>query len=115
MYMAGTISKRRRAEEWGPYGPNRMRYWRKRNHMSLEQVGEALEEAGVDVGTSHAQLGRIERGEQPYNQQLLQGLSKLYGVRVTSLLEVGIEEELGDKWEVARNYLDYLINQKDEP
>jgi hypothetical protein len=33
--------------------------------MTLERAGEA-------VDMSHAQLGRIERGLQPYNQELLE-------------------------------------------
>ena len=47
--------------------------------MTLEQAGEA-------VGISHAQLGRIERGLQPYNQGLLEALAVLYKTEVASLL-----------------------------
>jgi transcriptional regulator with XRE-family HTH domain len=42
---------------------------------------------------SHAQLGRIERGLQPYNQALLEGLAKLYETSVASLIERVPEEE----------------------
>lgn len=47
--------------------------------MTLEQVGE-------NVGLSHAQLGRIERGLQPYNQELLEALADLFGTDPASLL-----------------------------
>lgn len=56
-----------------------MREWREYRQMTLEQAGEA-------VGISHAQLGRIERGLQPYNQGLLEALADLYGASPESLL-----------------------------
>jgi transcriptional regulator with XRE-family HTH domain len=45
-----------------------------------------LEDAGEAVGLSHAQLGRIERGLQPYNQGLLEALADLYAADVPSLI-----------------------------
>jgi transcriptional regulator with XRE-family HTH domain len=56
-----------------------MRQWREYKDMTLEAVGEA-------VNLSHAQLGRIERGLQPYNQELLEALADLYGTTPASLL-----------------------------
>lgn len=47
--------------------------------MTLEQVGEA-------VGLSHAQLGRIERRLQKYNQELLEALAELYRADPASLI-----------------------------
>jgi transcriptional regulator with XRE-family HTH domain len=47
--------------------------------MTLERAGEA-------VGMSHAQLGRIERGLQPYNQALLEALAELYRTEPASLI-----------------------------
>ena len=47
--------------------------------MTLERAGEA-------VGMSHAQLGRIERGLQPYNQALLESLAELYRTEPASLI-----------------------------
>lgn len=35
---------------------------------------------------SQPQLGRIERGDQPYNQDLLEALADLYGCTVADLL-----------------------------
>lgn len=47
--------------------------------MTLEEVGEA-------VGISHAQLGRIERRLQKYNQELLEALAVLYETEPASLI-----------------------------
>lgn len=47
--------------------------------MTLEQLGEA-------VDMSHAQLGRIERGLQPYNQALLEALAEVLATDVPSLI-----------------------------
>jgi transcriptional regulator with XRE-family HTH domain len=56
-----------------------LREWREFKNMTLEQVGEAVE-------LSHAQLGRIERGLQPYNQALLEALADLYGTEPANLI-----------------------------
>jgi transcriptional regulator with XRE-family HTH domain len=91
MYMARKKlprEPRRPPAKQPEYPVTKMRNWRDYRAMTLEAVGEALEDAGVDVGTSHAQIGRIERGEQPYNQPLLEGLAKLYDTDVPSLLDV---------------------------
>ena len=61
------------------YGPHFLREWR-------EHKGYTLEEAGEAVGISHAQLGRIERRLQPYNQGLLEALAELYGTEPASLV-----------------------------
>lgn len=61
------------------YRPTFLRQWRDKRGYTLEDVGEA-------VGISHAQLGRIERGLQPYNQGLLEALATHYSTDVASLL-----------------------------
>jgi transcriptional regulator with XRE-family HTH domain len=61
------------------YGPHFLREWREHKGMTLEAAGEA-------VGISHAQLGRIERRLQPYNQGLLEALAELYGTDAASLI-----------------------------
>lgn len=64
----------------GPrFRPTFIRQWRDKKEMTLEEVGEV-------VGLSHAQLGRIERGLQPYNQELLEALAELFGTDPASLL-----------------------------
>src|SRR3979411_3193839 len=61
------------------YGPHFLRQWREHKRMTLEQAGEA-------VGLSHAQLGRIARRLQKYNQELLEALAGLYGTEPASLI-----------------------------
>lgn len=61
------------------YGPHFLREWRDHREMTLEAVGEA-------VGISHAQLGRIERRLQKYNQELLEALADLYKTTPASLI-----------------------------
>lgn len=61
------------------YGPHFLRQWRDAKGYTLEQAGEA-------VGISHAQLGRIERRLQKYNQELLEALAELYGTDPASLI-----------------------------
>lgn len=61
------------------FRPTFMRQWRLKAGKTLEQAGEV-------VGMSHAQLGRIERGLQPYNQELLEALADLYKTAPASLI-----------------------------
>jgi transcriptional regulator with XRE-family HTH domain len=56
-----------------------LRSWRKERGKTLEQVAEYLH-------MSHSQLSRIERFEQPYNQELLEALAELYMCDVVDLL-----------------------------
>jgi transcriptional regulator with XRE-family HTH domain len=63
-----------------PYGVNQIRAWRKhRNNMTLEALASR-------TGFSHATLGRIERGVQPYNQRVLEALVDALQADVPSLL-----------------------------
>lgn len=59
--------------------PTYLREWRKKRGKTLEQVAEHLH-------MSHSQLSRIERGQQPYNQELLEELAELYMCDVVDLL-----------------------------
>lgn len=65
--------------------------------MTLERAGEA-------VGMSHAQLGRIERGLQPYNQELLEALADLYGTEPASLImrDPTREDAMWSLWDQAK-------------
>lgn len=48
--------------------------------------GRTLEQVAEQIGITQPQLGRIERGDQPYNQDLLEALADLYGCDVPDLL-----------------------------
>ena len=56
-----------------------LREWRKHRGKTLVAVAEQLH-------MSHSQLSRIERGDQPYNQELLEALADLYMCDVVDLL-----------------------------
>jgi transcriptional regulator with XRE-family HTH domain len=60
-------------------GTHFLRQWRKHSGKTLEFVADALH-------MSHSQLSRIERGKQPYNQELLEKLADLYMCDVVDLL-----------------------------
>lgn len=49
--------------------PTFIRAWRKHRELTLENLAER-------IGVTHASLSRIERGEQPYNQDLLDLLAE---------------------------------------
>jgi transcriptional regulator with XRE-family HTH domain len=58
-----------------------MREWRKFKKLTQEQAAERCD---VDRTT----LGRIEKGELPYNQDFLEKLALAYGIDVSDLLQV---------------------------
>lgn len=57
-----------------------LREWRKM------KPGRTLESVAEHLHISRPQLGRIEKGQQPYNQELLETLAELYGCDVPDLL-----------------------------
>lgn len=57
-----------------------LREWRK------VKPGRTLEQVAEQLGMSQPQLGRIERGDRPYNQDLLEALADIYGCEVPDLL-----------------------------
>lgn len=56
-----------------------LRQWRQHRDKTLVQIAEELH-------MTHGQLSRIERGLQPYNQELLERLADLYHCDVVDLL-----------------------------
>lgn len=57
-----------------------LRQWRKM------KPGRTLEQVAAELHITQPQLGRIERGEQPYNQDLLEALAELYGCEPDELI-----------------------------
>lgn len=57
-----------------------LREWRKM------KPGRTLAVVAAELHMSQPQLGRIEVGDQPYNQDLLETLADLYGCTVPDLL-----------------------------
>ena len=56
-----------------------LREWRKHRNKTLVQVAEML-------NITHGQLSRIERGDSPYNQTLLEMLAEIYGCEPVDML-----------------------------
>lgn len=79
------------------YGPHFLRQWR-------EYRGKTLEDVGESVGISHAQLGRIERRLQKYNQELLEKLADLYQTDPASLImrDPTDEDAIWSLWDRAQ-------------
>jgi transcriptional regulator with XRE-family HTH domain len=63
----------------GKYRRTYLREWRRLREKTLVQVAEELH-------MTHGQLSRIERGLQPYNQELLERLAELYRCDPVDLL-----------------------------
>ncbi len=61
--------------------PTFMKQWRKHRRLTQEQAADRV---GVDYTT----VGRIEKGELPYNQDFLERLAFAYGCDVTDLLSI---------------------------
>lgn len=91
------IKKKARPVPRPIYGPHFLREWREHRSYTLEQAGEA-------VGISHAQLGRIERRLQPYNQGLLEALADLYRTDPASLVMRNqlSEDAMWSLWDQAK-------------
>lgn len=59
--------------------PSFLRQWRKHRGFTLEVVG-------AEVGMTGPNLGRVEKGEVPYSQDLLEQLADMYGCEIADLL-----------------------------
>lgn len=66
--------------------------------------GRTLEQVADYLHMSQPQLGRIERGDQPYNQDLLEALAVLYECEVPDLLwrDPNEPEGLWLSWKLAK-------------
>jgi transcriptional regulator with XRE-family HTH domain len=59
--------------------PSFLRQWRKHRGLTLETVG-------AEIGMDGTNLGRIEKGQVPYSQDLLEQLADMYGCEIADLL-----------------------------
>ena len=72
--------------ENGRYKRTYIKEWRQHRGLSLRRLADRLELDGPHDTISHASLGRIENGEQPYSQPILEALSVALDCSVTDLL-----------------------------
>lgn len=69
-------------------GKHYIREWRKYRGLSLRRLAERMElEPGVAL-TSHANIQRIEKNEQPYTQEILEAIADALDCAPTDLLSV---------------------------
>lgn len=72
--------------------PTHIRQWREKEGLSLRELANRMEkEPGGDLVISHVSIGRIERGEQPYTQPVIEALADALGKSVATLIEVDPE------------------------
>jgi len=68
--------------------------WREKRGLSLRRLAERLEETpGGELLISHASIGRIEKGQQPYSQPILEAIAAALGVPAYMLLEVNPDKD----------------------
>lgn len=71
-----------------------IREWREKRGLSLRRLAERLETSpGGDLLVSHASISRIEKGQQPYSQPILEAIASALGVPTWMLLEVNPEKD----------------------
>jgi len=69
-------------------GKHYIREWRLHRKLSLRKLADRMEvEPGVPL-TSHANIDRIEKGVQPYTQEILEAIAVALDVTVLDLLSV---------------------------
>ncbi|WP_112771605.1 helix-turn-helix domain-containing protein [Ensifer adhaerens] len=88
------------------YGKTFIREWREYRGLSLRRLADRLELNGPDETISHASIGRIENGQQPYSQPVLEAIASSLNVSVTDLLGVDPTKE-GEVVDLMR-----MINDK---
>ncbi len=84
--------------DWGmperTLGKTYIRQWRLKRKLSLRQLANRMEvEPGGALVVSHASLGRIEQGKQPYSQEILEAIAGALQVSKAALLEINPEKE----------------------
>lgn len=71
-----------------------IKQWRTKQGLSLRRLAERMEHSpGGDLLISHTSIGRIEKGQQPYSQPILEAISQALGVPVPLLLEVNPDKD----------------------
>lgn len=71
------------------YGRTYIKEWREKRGLSLRRLADRLEQSpGGDLLISHTSIGRIEKGQQPYSQPILEAIAEALGVSASMLLEV---------------------------
>lgn len=76
-----------------PYPVTYLREWREFRNLSLRKLAARMEwEPGVQL-ISHAQLQRIEVGEQPYSQPILEAAAVALNTTAAAIIDVNPQKE----------------------
>lgn len=76
------------------YRKTYIKEWREKRGLSLRRLADRLEQSpGGDLLISHTSIGRIEKGQQPYSQPILEAIATALGVTASMLLEVNPEKD----------------------
>jgi transcriptional regulator with XRE-family HTH domain len=76
------------------YRKTYIKEWREKRGLSLRRLADRLEQTpGGDLLISHTSIGRIEKGQQPYSQPILEAIAAALGVTASMLLEVNPEKD----------------------
>lgn len=75
------------------YAKTFIREWREYRGLSLRRLAGRLELDGPAETFSHTSIGRIEKGDQPYSQPVLEALAHALDCSVTDLLSVDPTKE----------------------
>jgi transcriptional regulator with XRE-family HTH domain len=62
--------------------------WRLKRGLSLRKLAARIEVRPGEDLISFSSLGRIEKGQQPYSQPIIEGVAEALGVTVPMLLEI---------------------------
>ena len=76
--------------------PTFLREWRKFRDLSQDRVIER-HELEAECPFSKGQLSRVERGEQPYSQDLLEALAGIYGSAPADLLRTDPQAQASEE------------------
>lgn len=76
------------------YRKTYIKEWREKRGLSLRRLADRLEHTpGGDLLISHTSIGRIEKGQQPYSQPILEAIAGALGVTASMLLEMNPEKD----------------------
>ena len=76
-----------------PRKPHYIKEWRKRRQLSLRRLADRMEGDPGENLISYASLARIEKGTQPYSQEILEALAVALGTTKSALLEMDPDKE----------------------
>jgi transcriptional regulator with XRE-family HTH domain len=84
--------------------PTYIKAWRKHRGLTLVQMADAIE-ATTGVEISDSQLSRIERGEQPYSQDLLEAIADVLSTDAASLImrDPLVVDPIWSLWETVQD------------